>query len=85
MYFRFFFTVVKEGVCPVVEGDSFGFCAQECSDDAHCAGSKKCCSNGCGHVCVDAEPGKFIAVQTVGCLIFDAFDNHENIRPERII
>jgi hypothetical protein len=24
-----------------------------CSDDASCIGSKKCCSNGCGHSCME--------------------------------
>ncbi|XP_077861467.1 uncharacterized protein LOC102803789 [Saccoglossus kowalevskii] len=33
-----------------------GICTQECNGDEHCDGDKKCCSNGCGRVCVDAEP-----------------------------
>ena len=50
--------MTKEGQCPAVEQGMGGICVEACTDDAHCAGSKKCCSNGCGHVCVDAEPGK---------------------------
>ncbi|XP_063438149.1 chelonianin-like [Mytilus trossulus] len=41
----------KPGFCPLVQPGSFGTCVEECSGDEGCPGDKKCCSNGCGHVC----------------------------------
>jgi hypothetical protein len=32
---------------------------EECSADWQCTGNQKCCSNGCGHTCVDPSPGLF--------------------------
>ncbi|XP_052102073.1 uncharacterized protein LOC127735795 isoform X3 [Mytilus californianus] len=53
--------VNKPGNCPTLMG--VGICLQNCSSDSHCTGDKKCCSNGCGHVCMDPAPeeksGKF--------------------------
>ncbi|CAC5424796.1 unnamed protein product [Mytilus coruscus] len=53
--------VNKPGNCPTLMG--VGICLQNCSSDSHCAGDQKCCSNGCGHVCMDPAPeeksGKF--------------------------
>ena len=46
----------RPGTCPAVEG-GFGTCAEECQHDMDCGGQQKCCSNGCGHTCVDALPG----------------------------
>ena len=45
----------KDGTCPVVESDVFGICSEDCSNDSGCSGIQKCCSNGCGHLCVDPE------------------------------
>ncbi|XP_071838885.1 uncharacterized protein [Apostichopus japonicus] len=39
--------------CPEISEGSVGTCVQECSSDANCTGSLKCCSNGCGMTCVD--------------------------------
>ena len=40
---------------------SFGTCVEECQHDINCTGEgQKCCSNGCGHVCVNAVPGKYL-------------------------
>lgn len=41
----------KPGVCPHLTA-SDGACARECYTDADCRENNKCCSNGCGFVCV---------------------------------
>ncbi|XP_036378471.1 anosmin-1b isoform X1 [Megalops cyprinoides] len=44
---------LKQGDCPPPQKAS-GFaaaCVESCSGDRECSGSKKCCSNGCGHTC----------------------------------
>ncbi|KAL3869864.1 hypothetical protein ACJMK2_042491 [Sinanodonta woodiana] len=41
--------VIKPGTCP--KPPSGGLCVEQCSSDEGCPGSKKCCSNGCGHTC----------------------------------
>ena len=38
----------KPGLCPKLGA---GWCVEECSGDGGCKGAKKCCYNGCGHVC----------------------------------
>ena len=43
----------KPGVCPKPTGP--GICVELCSGDDDCPGKEKCCSNGCGHVCM--RPG----------------------------
>lgn len=47
----------KQGQCPFLVPpageDSDDACAYECRSDNHCSASKKCCSNGCGTVCVE--------------------------------
>lgn len=43
----------KQGDCPSPQRAS-GFaaaCVESCSVDKECSGTKKCCSNGCGHTC----------------------------------
>ena len=47
----------KAGVCPAVVDGAVGLCGEFCSNDYNCTGTEKCCSNGCGHICVEAEPG----------------------------
>lgn len=46
----------KQGQCPFLvppAGEDFDdACAYECRSDNHCVGLKKCCSNGCGTVCI---------------------------------
>ncbi|KAM7443673.1 hypothetical protein ABFA07_007562 [Porites harrisoni] len=58
----------KPGFCPAVESGQLGTCVEECSNDNDCHGNKKCCSNGCGHVCTapeyKAKPGYCPAVET---------------------
>uniref|UniRef100_A0A3Q4MBH9 WAP domain-containing protein n=1 Tax=Neolamprologus brichardi TaxID=32507 RepID=A0A3Q4MBH9_NEOBR len=49
----------KPGVCPRPRLN-FGHCAEICSKDRDCPNNEKCCSNGCGHVCMtplSAKPG----------------------------
>ena len=38
-----------------------GICSEECSSDDDCNNDQKCCSNGCGHTCMDPIPIPFIA------------------------
>ena len=40
----------KPGLCP--QEMDMGICAEMCSYDVSCPGTHKCCSNGCGHVCM---------------------------------
>lgn len=46
----------KQGQCPFLVPpageDLEDTCAYECRSDNHCMGSKKCCSNGCGTLCI---------------------------------
>ena len=42
--------------CPVVDPDSFGICPEDCSSDSDCTNGQLCCSNGCGHVCMEPVP-----------------------------
>ncbi|EHB18676.1 Extracellular peptidase inhibitor [Heterocephalus glaber] len=44
-------TQQKRGACPEVRRGQFGICVEACSGDQSCPREKKCCSNGCGHVC----------------------------------
>ena len=55
-----FLIAVKDGVCPAVPEGTVGICSEFCSNDQECTGIQKCCSNGCGHTCVDPAPGKEI-------------------------
>ncbi|XP_023166310.2 papilin isoform X6 [Drosophila hydei] len=41
----------KPGVCPQLATNA-SECARECYTDADCRGDNKCCSDGCGHLCV---------------------------------
>ncbi|CAH1785155.1 unnamed protein product, partial [Owenia fusiformis] len=43
----------KPGMCPRIDSDSAGICTHECDKDDRCQGKKKCCSNGCGKICVN--------------------------------
>ncbi|XP_065354303.1 papilin isoform X3 [Calliphora vicina] len=45
----------KSGVCPQLSADD-GVCGRECYTDADCRDDNKCCSNGCGFVCVRPTP-----------------------------
>lgn len=48
----------KPGRCPKVTGDQVGVCVEKCSSDDKCPEHQKCCSNGCGHLCMDAVIGQ---------------------------
>ncbi|XP_030837519.1 prestalk protein isoform X2 [Strongylocentrotus purpuratus] len=51
-------SAIHEGVCPILMGGMFGTCNDACEHDGNCLTNQKCCSNGCGHTCVDAiQPG----------------------------
>ncbi|XP_072413092.1 WAP four-disulfide core domain protein 2-like [Chiloscyllium punctatum] len=55
---------VKPGSCPA-KPTRGGLCAELCTGDSDCVGNKKCCSNGCGHVCV--SPRKVPTVKPGSC------------------
>uniref|UniRef100_A0A674IWG6 WAP domain-containing protein n=1 Tax=Terrapene triunguis TaxID=2587831 RepID=A0A674IWG6_9SAUR len=40
---------VRPGACPRPQG--LGVCVERCQGDYSCPPGRKCCSNGCGHVC----------------------------------
>ncbi|XP_042318261.1 actinia tenebrosa protease inhibitors-like [Sceloporus undulatus] len=42
------------GECPKPQG--LGICVEECAGDEFCGPGEKCCSNGCGHVCIKVFP-----------------------------
>ena len=58
MHYLYISLDAKAGTCPATNG-AIGSCVEECQQDVHCHGTQKCCSNGCGHVCVEPEPSKF--------------------------
>lgn len=48
----------KQGQCPFLvppagDEENEDACSFECRSDIHCVDNKKCCSNGCGTVCVE--------------------------------
>ncbi len=48
-------------MCPEVPEGTVGSCVEACRDDDSCMlPGQRCCSNGCGHSCVDAVPGKYL-------------------------
>ena len=55
-------TVENSGTCPIgtLSEGQLGACADICARDSECPSLQKCCSNGCGHVCITPEnlPGK---------------------------
>ena len=44
----------REGTCSLgaLPNGTMGACAELCSSDGDCPSHHKCCSNGCGHVCM---------------------------------
>ncbi|XP_077980984.1 uncharacterized protein LOC144436154 isoform X2 [Glandiceps talaboti] len=42
----------KPGTCPAVAEGTVGVCVESCKSDNDCTGTGKCCSNGCGHICM---------------------------------
>ncbi|XP_023933615.1 WAP four-disulfide core domain protein 18-like, partial [Lingula anatina] len=42
---------IAEWCCP--DPPFFGFCWEGCTADSNCTGIQLCCSNGCGHLCMD--------------------------------
>ncbi|CAH1381353.1 unnamed protein product [Tenebrio molitor] len=41
----------KPGRCPTSTGP--GICPENCKSDQDCVKEQKCCSNNCGHICMD--------------------------------
>lgn len=48
--------VVNPGTCPSTDG-LVGTCVNLCDNDEGCEANQKCCSNGCGRVCMAANLG----------------------------
>ena len=44
------------GKCPE---PGMGICIESCTADTSCENGQLCCSNGCGHVCMDPVVGEF--------------------------
>ncbi|XP_052615869.1 WAP four-disulfide core domain protein 18-like [Peromyscus californicus insignis] len=42
----------KPGACPHWPPNTVGPCKKRCSGDESCPRKMKCCSNGCGYVCL---------------------------------
>ncbi|XP_054837312.1 WAP four-disulfide core domain protein 3-like isoform X2 [Eublepharis macularius] len=63
----------KPGRCPTPEGP--GTCVHGCSSDYSCDGIQKCCSNGCGQVCIDpvfpGKPGRCPTLKGAGICVED--------------
>ena len=49
-------SLVKPGYCPMVNTTHAGDCTSECSHDADCDGTMKCCASGCSRKCL--RPGR---------------------------
>lgn len=64
----------KQGQCPFLVPpageDSEDACAYECRSDNHCVDSKKCCSNGCGTVCIGESRLKLLSLNFLSFIIF---------------
>ena len=54
---------VKPGLCPKPRPGQVGTCVEACFGDGTCKGADKCCSNGCGHVCMKPLGTYFINYQ----------------------
>ncbi|XP_048250869.1 uncharacterized protein LOC124143207 [Haliotis rufescens] len=48
----------KPGMCPAVTTTTVGVCAIECAGDNDCPFDHKCCTNGCGQVCLPPTTGE---------------------------
>ncbi|XP_059126682.1 WAP four-disulfide core domain protein 18-like [Peromyscus eremicus] len=48
----FFSELQKPGACPKWPLNTVGSCKKRCSGDESCPRKMKCCSNGCGYVCL---------------------------------
>lgn len=57
-FFNYLF--LNEVTCPAIPEGQIGACAEFCADDDSCPTGKMCCSNGCGHACMEAVPSKYI-------------------------
>ena len=59
LFLNFLCLAPRPGMCPAVPEGTVGTCVDQCQTDADCSETEyKCCSNGCGHVCVPSIPGK---------------------------
>ena len=47
--------------CPKMPDGTVGLCVEMCKDDSEC-GDQMCCSNGCGHMCMDPVNGMTTAL-----------------------
>ena len=56
---------VQKLVCPTPTG--FGICVEDCAVGIDCGPGMKCCSNGCGHVCMNATDCALVDCETPSC------------------
>ncbi|KTG43574.1 hypothetical protein cypCar_00028294 [Cyprinus carpio] len=72
--------IAKPGVCPD-DKDMIGACVERCFGDRECPDDEKCCSNGCGHVCMPpykAKPGVCPDDKDmIGACVEDCFGDRE--------
>ena len=45
---------MQKQVCPTTSDSVIGTCSEDCSTDDNCEELEKCCSNGCGHSCMES-------------------------------
>ena len=55
----------KAGECPSTKSGA-GMCAELCYYDSDCPNNEKCCSNGCGHQCMDPFAGIYVIILVFG-------------------
>ena len=44
---------MDQSVCSVVPDSDVGICEEQCTHDRNCTRKQMCCSNGCGHMCME--------------------------------
>ncbi|XP_072940017.1 WAP four-disulfide core domain protein 18-like [Epargyreus clarus] len=79
----------RPGSCPIPKGA--GTCDERCSGDSSCPQPQKCCSNGCGHHCMQPiynfpeteRPGSCPPVQGPGACVELCSDDSSCPQPQK--
>uniref|UniRef100_A0A452HLR1 WAP domain-containing protein n=1 Tax=Gopherus agassizii TaxID=38772 RepID=A0A452HLR1_9SAUR len=58
---------VRPGECPAVAQRFLVSCRRMCRSDRDCPATRKCCSNGCGQLCMAPVLGKVLASPCIHC------------------